>query len=468
MIDEIYRAIEQIRSWQISLVLIEQNAYRALAVADRAYVLERGSVSYAGAPEALEDQQRSGTPISATGPQVIRPEWHQLGGAVNESTMGRDGPGLGGFLRRRRLWHELQLGWLRRVGSGGSASGPIVIGATIPLTGSLAAFGHRTRSATASPLPRSTPKAGGSSATSAARSSSSTSTVRASRISPPHRAAPSPSRTTRSGSSGRSLPRWSSRSHRSPISSTSRSSITRRSGLAGGVKTGWSYSWDVFFNETQQTTTQYLATNEVKTNKRVVLFTDTDPDGITMGELWAQNAPKFGYKVVAHESFPEGTTDFSNYIGTPRQQAEVLIAQMIPPDATALWKQMKSAGYDPKVAYCEKCSYQSAWGNRSARSPMAPWSPTSGRRRSSTELSADRRPRRTSAARTTPGPAASPRLHMRQGPARRDSRPVRPAGRNQQGARPDQREYPVGHVSSTPSTTARSRRSRRSGATDRP
>ena len=49
VIDEIYAAIEQIRSWQISLVLIEQNAYRALAVADRAYVLERGSVSYVGA-----------------------------------------------------------------------------------------------------------------------------------------------------------------------------------------------------------------------------------------------------------------------------------------------------------------------------------------------------------------------------------------------------------------------------------
>jgi branched-chain amino acid transport system ATP-binding protein len=56
VIDEIYRAVEQVRSWQISLVLIEQNAYRALAVADRAYVLERGSVTYVGAPDALEDE----------------------------------------------------------------------------------------------------------------------------------------------------------------------------------------------------------------------------------------------------------------------------------------------------------------------------------------------------------------------------------------------------------------------------
>lgn len=130
-----------------------------------------------------------------------------------------------------------------------------------------------------------------------------------------------------------------------------------------GNSSGWSYSWDIFFNETQQTTTQYLASDEVKTNKKVVLFTDTDPDGITMGKLWAANAPKYGYKVVAKESFPEGTTDFSNYIQNAQSAgAQVLIAQMIPPDAAALWKQMKAAGYDPKVAFCEKCAYQSAWG----------------------------------------------------------------------------------------------------------
>jgi branched-chain amino acid transport system ATP-binding protein len=57
IIDEIYEAIEQVRSWGISLVLIEQNAYRALAVADRAYVLERGSVSFVGAPRELEHEQ---------------------------------------------------------------------------------------------------------------------------------------------------------------------------------------------------------------------------------------------------------------------------------------------------------------------------------------------------------------------------------------------------------------------------
>ncbi|TAL10172.1 MAG: ABC transporter substrate-binding protein, partial [Chloroflexota bacterium] len=82
----------------------------------------------------------------------------------------------------------------------------------------------------------------------------------------------------------------------------------------GGRKGGWKYSWDVFFNEPQMTTTQYRAANLVKTNKKVVLFTDTEPDGVVMGGLWAKNAPKFGYTIVAHETFPVGTTDFSSYI----------------------------------------------------------------------------------------------------------------------------------------------------------
>jgi branched-chain amino acid transport system ATP-binding protein len=57
VIDEIYQAIEQIRGWQIGVILIEQNAYRALAIADRAYVLERGDVTYVGSPEPLEDPE---------------------------------------------------------------------------------------------------------------------------------------------------------------------------------------------------------------------------------------------------------------------------------------------------------------------------------------------------------------------------------------------------------------------------
>jgi branched-chain amino acid transport system ATP-binding protein len=57
VVDQIYQAVDQIRSWGVSIVLIEQSAYRALAVADRVYVIERGRVSFAGVPRELEREQ---------------------------------------------------------------------------------------------------------------------------------------------------------------------------------------------------------------------------------------------------------------------------------------------------------------------------------------------------------------------------------------------------------------------------
>jgi branched-chain amino acid transport system substrate-binding protein len=134
-----------------------------------------------------------------------------------------------------------------------------------------------------------------------------------------------------------------------------------RAWLTGGPYT---WSWDFFFDELQMTQRQFQASSLVKTNKKVVLFTDTEEDGVVMGKLWTANAPKFGYSIVAHESFPVGTTDFSKYIADAKSKgAQILIAQMIPPDAIALWKQMKAARYQPQTAFCEKCSNNGAWGN---------------------------------------------------------------------------------------------------------
>jgi branched-chain amino acid transport system ATP-binding protein len=54
VIDRIYPALEQVRDWGIGVVLIEQNVHRALTVADRAYLIERGQISFSGTPEQLE------------------------------------------------------------------------------------------------------------------------------------------------------------------------------------------------------------------------------------------------------------------------------------------------------------------------------------------------------------------------------------------------------------------------------
>ena len=57
-IDRLYAAIPLINELGIAILLIEQNVYRSLKVADRAYVLDRGSVSFAGAPSELYEEER--------------------------------------------------------------------------------------------------------------------------------------------------------------------------------------------------------------------------------------------------------------------------------------------------------------------------------------------------------------------------------------------------------------------------
>ena len=50
IVDQLFAAFPHILSWGISIVLIEQNVHRSLAVADRVYVLERGHVVFCGTP----------------------------------------------------------------------------------------------------------------------------------------------------------------------------------------------------------------------------------------------------------------------------------------------------------------------------------------------------------------------------------------------------------------------------------
>jgi ABC-type branched-subunit amino acid transport system ATPase component len=57
IVDRLYEAIQEINAQGIALLLVEQNVRRCLQVADRVYVLDRGGISYQGAPDALLDEQ---------------------------------------------------------------------------------------------------------------------------------------------------------------------------------------------------------------------------------------------------------------------------------------------------------------------------------------------------------------------------------------------------------------------------
>jgi len=56
LVDDIFRIIAEVRASGTAVLLVEQNARKALAVADRAYVLERGRITLSGTGSELLHQ----------------------------------------------------------------------------------------------------------------------------------------------------------------------------------------------------------------------------------------------------------------------------------------------------------------------------------------------------------------------------------------------------------------------------
>ena len=62
LVREIFAAIARLRGEGVTILLVEQMALQALALADRAYVLERGRVTLAGPPRRSGDPAWCGLP----------------------------------------------------------------------------------------------------------------------------------------------------------------------------------------------------------------------------------------------------------------------------------------------------------------------------------------------------------------------------------------------------------------------
>ncbi|MGJ3239212.1 MAG: ABC transporter ATP-binding protein [Anaerolineae bacterium] len=58
LVNEIFELIAEIKSQNIPILLVEQNARKALQIADYAYVLERGMIVQEGQAQALREDQR--------------------------------------------------------------------------------------------------------------------------------------------------------------------------------------------------------------------------------------------------------------------------------------------------------------------------------------------------------------------------------------------------------------------------
>lgn len=132
--------------------------------------------------------------------------------------------------------------------------------------------------------------------------------------------------------------------------------------FAAGNESGWKYSWNAFFSEQDQARTAFEAFDQVTGNKKVALFTDTEPDGVIERKLYKKVAAERGYQVVGDYTFPVGTTDFSSFINKARRSgAQFVVAQTVPPDGIALWKQMKALGLKPRAAFSAKAAVSGAW-----------------------------------------------------------------------------------------------------------
>jgi len=57
LVDEIFRVIKEINKMGTTILLVEQNAYKALEIANRAYVLETGHVVVSGDANSLKDDE---------------------------------------------------------------------------------------------------------------------------------------------------------------------------------------------------------------------------------------------------------------------------------------------------------------------------------------------------------------------------------------------------------------------------
>lgn len=127
---------------------------------------------------------------------------------------------------------------------------------------------------------------------------------------------------------------------------------------------GNGYSWDAFQALADGAHDFYQLAATASTNKKTLIVTDNDAQGLSTAQLWTQLGKQAGFTAVATKAVPTGTTDFSNVIAAGKSTgAQVLIAAMTPPDCFAMWKQMKALSYTPKLAIGVQCAQTPGWGS---------------------------------------------------------------------------------------------------------
>jgi branched-chain amino acid transport system substrate-binding protein len=120
----------------------------------------------------------------------------------------------------------------------------------------------------------------------------------------------------------------------------------------------WKYVWDIFFEESDLGSAPFrmIADLGIQTNRRAVILHDNGPDGqVVGGQIWPQVAGKSQIQIVQNSAFPVDNSQFTSVIGAGKSNgADIVLVDAITPAAIAIRKQLSAAGYQPKLLDIEK------------------------------------------------------------------------------------------------------------------
>jgi branched-chain amino acid transport system substrate-binding protein len=122
-----------------------------------------------------------------------------------------------------------------------------------------------------------------------------------------------------------------------------------------GATAKWTWAWDLFFNSENLTETPFNTADELglkaKTNSKVAIIHSNGKNENIIGTIeWPAWAKKHGWKVVYNTAVPPTQTQFTSSLQAAKAAgADMLLVVISPPGAIALRKQMVSVGYAPKI-----------------------------------------------------------------------------------------------------------------------
>jgi branched-chain amino acid transport system substrate-binding protein len=120
----------------------------------------------------------------------------------------------------------------------------------------------------------------------------------------------------------------------------------------------WKWVYDIFFNALDLTEAPFkmMSSSALKTNKKVaILHSDGASENNIGGVYWPSWAKKYGYSVVYNKAFAPSSTNFTADVAAAKATgAQIVLSVGQPPAEISLRKEIAAAGWDPKVLVQEE------------------------------------------------------------------------------------------------------------------